>query len=456
MNIQIKIQTLLLLIVTSMQCMEQEVLTLNSRIIRTFIKVNTENRFYIPGFSRQRDRILLLQQLADQGAHITFSSTDTEIPSWLDKDIDTTQKNLYKLFSFLRYNKNTTQVAVQHTCSEEPKKLTHILCLNNDALWITTKKTLKNEQKTILHLLNEYEYNNKTTHVFQPAPDQELINAWHKYLQLIKDGMDLIKPIKPFPSMGSVCRDQGIFKLSNNLIGELIKINQETTCTKSTHSRARLKKLKLLDQLVKEKVDITFNNENITCLIKDAEVFQKNFYDKFFLLLDYDNSTGQAATYHTSIRNLKRFASTICLNNSLLHIVALKRLPEKIKQQLNDFLEEYQNPAHTEPIDRLLEAIKTEEPLPQPYFAESGVYPEPVEGKGKPTELTNQTEVTPDIQEEPQKNLTIEGEIVELNGFELDRIVLRHKENKIVQKLQILSKEYTIRQELKMFINDHI
>ncbi len=409
MNIQIKIQTLLLLIVTCMQCMEPEVLTLNSRVIRTFIKVNTENRFYIPGFSRQRDRILLLQQLADQGAHITFSSTDTEIPSWLDKDIDATQKTLYKLFSFLRHNKNTTQVAVQHNFSEQSKKSVHTLYFNNNSLQITIKKTIKNNtQQLISDLLNEYEYKSKITTTTQPDPNKDTINAWRTYLQLIKNEIESIKPVKPFPSMGSICRDQGIFKLSTPLIDKLVDITKETTDIKTTHCRRRLKKLKLLDQLVKEKVDITFNNEDLTCLIKDAEEFKKTFYSTFFLLLDYDNSTCQAATHNTSLHKRTGFMATISLNNSLLHMVSSKYLPSKIEQRLTEFLQTYQSPIHVKQI------------------------------------------------EQPQKNLTIEGEIVELNGFELERIILRHKESKIVQKLQTLSEEYKIRQELKMFINDHI
>ena len=283
-------------------------------------------------------------------------------------------------------------------------------------------------QHILSDLCDGYAYNNETTHIAQLDPDQNIIDAWHRYLQVIKNEMESIKPIKPLIS-GTVLRDQGIFKLSRGLIEKLIKITKETTHIESTPSSRQLKTLRLLEKLTKEDVDITFNDEDLICLI-NMETFNKAFYNSFFLFLNYDNSTYQAATYNTSLQKPRGFMTTISLNNSLLYMVGSKGLPSKIEKRLTNFLDKYRN-AKTEKIAQTPDILKTEGQSTQSI----------VETQEKP-----QTE----IQDNETKNPTIEGEIIELNDFQLACIVLHHKENNILQKLSALAELHRFAQKLKL------
>jgi hypothetical protein len=327
----IPLHLLILCIVSSTQCMEQNIVTLDSYIIRKFIKVTTKNKFHLPGFSRRSNRITSLQQLADQGADITFNTKDEELPSWLHKDIDQTQKMLYKLFCFLSYNKNSTPTAAQHTTSEQPKTYTDTLYHNNSLLQITTQKTLKNDTQRILsNFLCEYEYNNKTIHISQQAedqsltPDQDSINAWHTYLQLVKNEIELIKPKM----------EQGILRLNKPFIKHIIYTKNKITenkFTDPTNFQTRLRRLKILKEVAQQGADITFADENLTCL-----------HDTFFLLLNYNKIACQATVNHTSLYQ-PGFIATICLNNSLLQIIGSKCLLPNTKQNLENFLQEYEH-----------------------------------------------------------------------------------------------------------------
>ena len=324
----VPLHILILCIVSSTQCMEQNIITLDSHIIRKFIKVTTENKFFIRGFSRRRRRIASLQQLADRGAHITFNTKDEELPSWLHKDIDTTQKTLYKLLFFLSYNKNSAPMAIQHTTSEQLKMRTYTLCLNKSLLQITTPTILQKHTRWILsNFLQEYEYNNNTIHISQRAedqyfaPNQDIINAWHTYLQLVKNEMELIKPKM----------EQGILRLHKSFIKAIIYTKNKFT--DPTNFQTRLRRLKILQEVAQQGADITFSDEDCTSL-----------RDKLFLLLNYNKIACQAAVHHTGLYK-PGFMATICLNNSLLHIIGSKKLPQNIEQNLKDFLQEYERDA---------------------------------------------------------------------------------------------------------------
>lgn len=176
--------------------------------------------------------------------------------------------------------------------------------------------------------------------------------------------MDVIKPIQSMQSMGTPLRDQGIFKLSNSLIRELIEITEKTTSAKSPDFYSPLNNLKLLQKLISQGVDITFNNEDLTCLFsQNSDIFKKAIYNNFFLFLTYDKSTCQAAVYNTSLEKPKGFIAAISLNNSLLCMIGSKRLTLNISQELENFLHTYHNEPQSNTENKYENILQLNAPL---------------------------------------------------------------------------------------------
>jgi hypothetical protein len=360
MNLPTKLCILTLLIFSSTQCMEiiepknnTETLFLNSYVIRKFIKVNTENKFNLPDFRRRLEKIILLQRLADQGVQITFNSKNEKIPSWLDKNIDITQKTLYNFLFFLSYHKNKPldqahySFCEQDAIYERNKTITHTLCLNNSQLNIITEKNVKSDVSHMLSkFLKQYEHPmnimDTSQHIKNQScvPDENNINNWHRYIQLLKN------EIEPINQNGCPYKKQRILKLSNSKIQKIINTDKYHKESKSIDFDKRLRRLKILQQLALQGAIITFTNEDLISL-SDQDAFKITAYNKLFPFLNYDNNSCQAAT--GIIGHSSRYATiSICLNNSLLHITTATRA-EYSKQKFIEFISEYQSPTTNTP-----------------------------------------------------------------------------------------------------------
>jgi hypothetical protein len=175
-------------------------LSLNSFLIREFIKISKKNTSNPLLLVHRTKRLNLLQQLLDNNAEITFSNEDNDIKFWLNKDKNIVTQILHEKFlSFLSYQTNKNTIKINHTLFfDQQKPFNCTMQYHTFLLHITSAQPLPyNTKQTLKRFLHEYERNNvqqqrNNQHL---VPNKSTTNAGDKSIELTEDDYDLFRTL---------------------------------------------------------------------------------------------------------------------------------------------------------------------------------------------------------------------------------------------------------------------
>lgn len=202
LNIQTAVQTLILLIFSSIQCMEiksknntltkQPTLQLDYSLINTLTTNIKKDRSNPLLFRQRTKRLHLLQQLLDNKINISLSSKDENIKFWLGKDTTMIPNLLYdKFLSLLSYRSNVQKkVILADNPFNAKKAFAFSLQIDSSLLYFTATQPLDYDTNGILKkFLYEYIHDTEVQkYINNPViPDQANIDTKNQFQQLIHD-----------------------------------------------------------------------------------------------------------------------------------------------------------------------------------------------------------------------------------------------------------------------------
>ena len=133
-------------------------------------------------------------------------------------------------------------------------------------------------------------------------------------------------------------------KLDHSIINTLINESKKNRSNPSLFSR-RTKRLQLLQQLLNEKTEISFSNNNNTIIFwrdkDDASEVQKILYEQLLSFISCSPSKHTVRIQHTPFSERQSFNATLELKCSLLRITISHFLTYQLRDVASKFLDQY-------------------------------------------------------------------------------------------------------------------